>query len=417
MKTITVLLLAFLGLSAYGQELAQINVSAGPFDRHDCPVSIPLDQLGVPVGEGSFVLVETTGGMEKEIATQPEPGSYGRLWFILQGRTAAGSSRQFTLKAVEKSPVQPSIVLNHYDEKLTISDTEKPVLVYHYGTQFPPEGVDPVYQRSGFVHPLYSPGGQVLTRIQPPDHYHHYGIWGPWTKTYIKGREVDFWNLVKGQGTVRFSDFLSQYQGPVYTGFRAHQEHIDFGGRGADQVAISEILDIRVWNAGLHDAWLIDYAVTLNTPLDSGILLDAYRYGGGIGYRATGYWHRENSTVLTSENKDRAGADGTNARWCIIEGESDISDGRSGILFMDHPLNKAHPQPMRVWPPDMNGRGDVYFEFCPIRHESWQLEKGRDYALRYRMLVFDGAVSPERAEASWQDFAHPPSVEVIRTNQ
>ncbi|WP_332910638.1 DUF6807 family protein [Algoriphagus boritolerans] len=26
---------------------------------------------------------------------------------------------------------------------------------------------------------MTSPSGQVLSRIQPPDHYHHYGIWGP----------------------------------------------------------------------------------------------------------------------------------------------------------------------------------------------------------------------------------------------
>jgi hypothetical protein len=229
---------------------------------------------------------------------------------------------------------------------------------------------------------------------------------------------VDFWNLLKGQGTVRFSGFLSQLEGPVYGGFKALQEHIDFGAIGADQVAIREVLDVRVWNIGASDAFLIDYTTTLNTPLDSGIMLDAYRYGGGIGFRATERWHKDNSSVLTSEQKDRLSADGTKARWCIIEGESDAAEGRSGILFMGHPSNREYPEPMRVWPVDANGgRGDVYFEFCPIRHTDWMLLKGKDYSLKYRLLVFDGSLNAVEAERYWQAFAHPPRVEITIPEQ
>ena len=229
---------------------------------------------------------------------------------------------------------------------------------------------------------------------------------------------MDFWNLLKGDGTVQFSGFLSEVEGPVFSGFKSLQEHIDFGVRGADQVAINEVLDVRTWNIGNGDVWLIDYTTTLNTPLDSGIMLDAYRYGGGIGYRATELWHKENSSVLTSENKDRLSADGTKARWCMVEGESTSEKGRSGILFMGHTSNRDFPEPMRVWPVDANGgRGDVYFEFCPIRHNDWMLEKGRDYSLKYRLLVFDGSISFEEAEVYWQGFANPPRVEIWRSDR
>jgi len=33
--------------------------------------------------------------------------------------------------------------------------------------------------------------------------------------------------------------------------------------------------------------------------------------------------------------------------WMIIEGESSVEEGRSGILFMSHPDNQAHPESMR----------------------------------------------------------------------
>jgi hypothetical protein len=140
------------------------------------------------------------------------------------------------------------------------------------------------YKRSGFIHPLSSPGGEVLSRIQAPDHYHHYGIWGPWTKTTIDGRSVDFWNLMAGEGTVKFIGFLSEAEGAIYSGFQALQQHVDFGAKGEDQIAMNEILDVRAWNIG-EGVWMIDYTTSLNSPLKNGIMLDAYRYGGGIGFR------------------------------------------------------------------------------------------------------------------------------------
>ena len=69
------------------------------------------------------------------------------------------------------------------------------VLTYQTAMTEVPEGVKADFKKSGFIHPITSPSGQVLSRIQPPDHYHHYGIWGPWTRATISGREVDFWNL------------------------------------------------------------------------------------------------------------------------------------------------------------------------------------------------------------------------------
>jgi hypothetical protein len=291
---------------------------------------------------------------------------------------------------------------------------EKPVLSYRFETTFPPEGVNPLYKRSGFIHPLWSPGGEVLSRIQAPDHYHHYGIWGPWTLTHIDDREVDFWNLAKGQGTVKFASFLSQTEGDIFSGFKALQQHIDFGAQGADQVAMNEILDVRVWSVS-ENVYVIDYTTTLNSPLPNGIMLDAYRYGGGIGFRATEKWHKDNCTVLTSEGKDRAEADGSFARWCIVEGESEVSEGRSGILFLSHPGNRMHPEPMRVWPLNANGgRGDMYFEFVPIRHEDWKLAPLQDYTLKYRMVVFDGKMDAETAEKYWNGFATNPKTELSK---
>lgn len=415
MKVLIFLLAILFFFSATAQELLKFEVQAGNTDRKDCPVSISIDQLNYNTDSLKLALFEIRGNTETPLACQLETTSGGKLSFILPGKTPKNTKRTFVLRKIFQLKIfEPGIRAVQKDGALSLFAGEKPLLSYQIETMNPPKGESSLYKRSGFLHPVYSPGGEVLTRIQAPDHYHHYGIWNPWTLTFIGKREVDFWNLYKGQGTVRFAGLVSQVEGPVFTGFKSLQEHIDFGATGPDAIAINELFELRVWNLS-SDRTLLDYTSTLNTSLDSGILLAAYRYGGGIGFRATEKWTRDNSSILTSEGKGRKDADGTNARWCVVEGESATKEGRSGILFLSYPANRMHPEPMRIWPLDGNGgRGDMYFEFCPIRHRDWKIEKGSDYTLRYRLLVFDGKMTPEEAENYWQAFAHPPGVEVMK---
>lgn len=396
---------------AHEEIVATFIVDAGMSDRYNTPVAADLGGLKCHLDENYFKLYEIQGQQRRVTPCQLENGTAPRLWWILSGWTKKGEKRAFQLMLADSSKAHSEVVCDLDAEKLIVKMHDKKVLQYNHAVVQPPEGVPSLFKRSGFIHPLWSPAGHVLTRIQPPDHRHHYGIWNPWTKTHYEGKEVDFWNLGKGEGTVRFAGFLSFVNGPVFGGFKARQEHVDFLARGEDKVALNEVWDVRVWNIGdeEHTAWLWDLTTTLNcasSPID----FVAYRYGGGIGFRATEQWTKENSRVLTSEGKTRMDADGTRARWCDVNGQ--FADSlRSGILFMSYPGNREHPEPMRVWPLNANkGRGDLFFEFCPIRHKSWHLDAGRDYVLRYRMLVYDKAISKERAERLWQDFAHPPLV-------
>ena len=288
-----------------------------------------------------------------------------------------------------------------------------PLVSYRYEMTYPPNGIDSIFSKSGFIHPIITPKGDTLTRIQPSDHWHHYGLWGPWTHTRIDTTRVDFWNLGEGMGTVLFKDFKDNRSGDVFSSFTAHQEHIDLKTQKTPQIALNENLKVSMWNLGRDDRYMLDYTSTFSSPLENGILFEAYRYGGGLGLRFTERWKVDNCSVLTSEGHDRLTADGTNARWAIVSGASTDGEGTSGILFMSNPENKMHPEPMRIWPIDSNGgRGDMFFEFCPIRHEEWKIEASTAYELKYRMVVFDGELTAEEAEAYWQSFAHPPKATI-----
>jgi hypothetical protein len=412
-----VICLLFIGCSN-SEELASFTISSGSYDRIDCPITVPFSIVGADLKSQEWQLVEIIENTSISKAIQIDQKNEDQFWFVLDGFTAKQTDRKFAL--IKKSTPQNTDQIKIHKENgaLQFLSNKRPVLNYQYGMTLPPEGVNEKFKKSGFLHPVWSPGGEELTRIQAPDHYHHYGIWGPWTKTHIEERQVDFWNLGDEQGTVLFKSFLDETQGDVFSSFTALQEHIDFGATDENKIAINEALEVRVWNIeNSSTSYLVDYTTTIESPLENGILFDAYRYGGGIGFRATEKWHKDNTSVLTSENKDRLTADGTSAKWAIIEGASKAKAGRSGILFMGFPENRQFPEPMRVWPIDANGgRGDMFFEFCPIRHKEWKIESNTSYNLKYRMLIFDGEITAEKAEIYWQGFANPPHIIIESKN-
>lgn len=376
------------------------------------PAPLSLDLEGISIPQPHTVRLYRIDGEKKiPLACQTELGRSARLWFVPDRTIPQGQRIKLELEIAAAEPSAGPLTAAVDETTITLRHNDTPILSYYHAMHPVPEGVDPIFRRSGFIHPMYTPDGLVVTRIQPRDHYHHYGIWNPWTVTKIEGREVDFWNLAKGQGTVRFAGLLSTVSGPVYAGFKVRQEHVMFTGEETtEKTAINEVWDVRAAAMTLEGrtVWAVDMTTTLSNALNSDIELSAYRYGGGLGFRATDDWNKDNLVVLTSEGKTRNDADGTRARWADIRGAGRNKTGTAGVLFLSHVANREHPEPMRVWPESGGPNGMMFFEFCPIRHNPWMLKPNNDYVLRYRMLIYDGTINPETAEVLWKNFAQPP---------
>jgi hypothetical protein len=396
-------------------EVLKFSVEAGKYQRINTPMSIDLADIIVS-DTLTLQLFELVKGKPVEVPCQIEPGYNSRLWWIMEGTTAIGAKRDYVLFRNPGLNYKKSISAKVTSEKIELKKDQTRILDYQIALHYPPAGIDTMYKRNGFIHPMYSPSGNIMTRVDAPDHYHHVGIWNPWTKVKIRNHVTDFWNLYLHQGTVKFAGINSTTDGPVWGGFDVRQEHIDFLGKNKNELIFNEVWDVRAWNTepitGVK-AWLVDLTSFLSVAGDSTIILEAYRYGGGIGYRATDDWNKDNSWVTTSEGKTRVNADGTKSRWTDVGGEFK-NKSTSGIVFFSHPSNREYPEPMRVWPENQNVHGDVYFEFTPIRYHDWVLNPGKVYTQKYRMIVYDGKVDPAVSERVWTDFAYPPAVKITK---
>ena len=195
----------FMSGVAQKTELLHFNVEAGKYQRINTPVSVNLDAISIS-DTLSFQLFEKIKGQLVEKPCQVEPGYTPLLWFILDGTTETGKLREYFLFRNEKSKILNIITTDLTSEAIVLRKGSSDILHYQKAVMYPPAGVDTSYKRSGFIHPLITPSGNILTRVSPPDHYHHVGIWNPWTKVKIGNHVTDFWNLYEKQGTVNLRE-------------------------------------------------------------------------------------------------------------------------------------------------------------------------------------------------------------------
>jgi hypothetical protein len=392
----------------------KITVQAGPCERVDCVIR--ADVSGLNLRESSPVkLYEITGGQKRPVPCQliTGKGEPPALYWIQEGKTPPGVARTFLAEKVKKKPAGEPVMKTEDNQKaLILKKGDRKILRYNYAHVEPPAGVDPSYGRSGFIHPVYSPEGNILTAIQPKDHYHHYGIWNPWTRILYDGKMYDLWNLHDKQGTVRAKGIEDACDGDVFSGYTARLDHSIFIPEEEEKVIMKEWWKIKAWNVSGGFLW--DFESHLHPATSLPVLIKEYRYAG-FGYRATEEWTKENCEMFTSEGKTRRETDGSTARWIYITG--DTKTGRSGLLFMGHPDNCNAPEPLRIWDENANGgRGDAFINFAPTKNRDWELKPGNHYLLRYRILSYEGEMTKERADMLWNDFAHPPVI-IIDSDQ
>jgi hypothetical protein len=406
--TISILLISFRIIS--GQPIAQIEVHAGLYERENTIAKASLKWINnINWDENDLKLYEIGDNNRIEtpfqINTEDEPKI---LWIVME-TMGSQQTRLYELVLEVNSNTKPSSGIAKNGSNYTFYNNQRTVLKYNHTLSDLPPGIDEVYARSGYIHPLYSPSGRILTSIQPPDHLHHYGVWNAWTRTVFNEKMIDFWNLGQKLGRVDHQEIISITTGEIYSGLKALHLHSALDESGIKTTILRETLEIIVWHSP-NGYNVIDYISRFNCAQPEGLFLEEYRYGGFV-FRGHETWSAKTVNMLTSEGKNQSDSDGERAKWCMIY---ESAENPAGVLLLGHPLNYNHPEPLRTWDPSANkGEANIFVNFCPIRNKSWTMEYGKTYTLRYRIITFDGKKVTITAENIWLDYAYP--VETVVT--
>ena len=200
-----------------GREAYEVVVSAGAYDRQATPTSF---ELPAPLS-GRDLQLRAEDGTIHPVQVAGEGVGY----FILD-RLAADAEVTLRLEvAPEKG--EPEVAALDQAGAVAFEVDGRPVLRYNSEITDPPrEEIDPVYARGGYIHPIRSPAGVLVSGDYPPDHLHHHGIWGSWTRTLFQGEQVDFWNVADRQGDVLPVAMDSTWSGRVFGGFTARHRYV-----------------------------------------------------------------------------------------------------------------------------------------------------------------------------------------------
>lgn len=376
-----------------------ISVAAGSFDRRETLVSFDLPAHL----EGSSYQIRDEKGRVLPLQIDGQR----RATFVLP-ELAAGKTRTYRLISVKPNRVRrgAGVLLVRAGHLLNVKIAGRQVL--SFVTQppaLPDKNIKPIFLRGGYIHPVYTPSGRMVTDDYPSDHFHHHGIWFAWTKTEFEGRHPDFWNVGTGSARIDFVSVEDTWSGDVNAGFRSRQRYVDLTS-GSAKAALNEQWEVRVYRIGQSGSpyFMFDIVATQDCDDGSELKLEEYRYGG-MGVRGHRDWKDKSKfSFLSSEGKNRREGDATRARWAHLSGPV---DGRvAGIAILDHPGNLRAPQPMRMNP------DDPFFNYAPSQLGPFTIKAGEKFMLRYRYIVSDGSPNVPELNRLWNDYANPPQVTV-----
>lgn len=373
------------------QKGVRVVVDAGQWDRKNTVVSFPFASK---TGQ-AYHLVDRKTSIPLQL-----DGSTAS--FVLS-ELKAGESRSYQVVPGPAKPAKANrgAQLTRVQNHLEIRVGGRQVFSFVAEPEgLPSPDIKPVFLRGGYIHPVYTPKGRIVTDDYPSDHYHHHGIWFAWTKTEFEGKHPDFWNVGDGTGRIDFEKVIDTWSGPVYAGFTSFQKYVALTG-AAPKTALNEEWDVRVYNLG-NDYFVFDIVATQECASSSPLILEEYRYGG-MGVRGNREWKDKSKvSFLTSDGKTRVDGNATRGRWCHIGGS--VDGQLAGIAVFDHPSNFRAPVPLRIHP------DDPYFNYAPSQMGRFQIDPGKQFELRYRYVVSDGPPDPKLLDRLWNDYADPPRV-------
>ena len=360
-----IFLLLFLAGTVNAQKTVTIPASIA--DRNDLPIYLKLDRPS----KSNFGLFNPATGN-----TYPLQWNGDSAVFILGDLIPAGQTVSLSIK---KYSSKENVRFTKTDSNVTVVRKGKPVFVYNIAEVMPPPDSPSFYKRSGFIHPLYTPSGEVITDAFPSNHAHQHAVFHAWTNTTYKGKHVDFWNQHQKQGTVGHAKLISLTEGPVYAEMVTRQEYIGL----AFGTILEEFWTIRIYNTAnvnLFDLFIRQTNISTDT-----LHLEKYIYGG-MAFRGSAQWDpfnkkqfKERWSLLTSEGLKDSLANHKPAKWVMVTGN--INGKPSSAIVIGHPTNFRYPQKIRVHP-EM-----PYWVFSPVIDEGFNMAPGGIYTARYRYLI------------------------------
>jgi hypothetical protein len=377
-----------------------IEVSAGAHTRNQVPLRVTLNKRLLANTQYQLVNEKTGAKGPAQLIDS------NTLAFVLPEKLLSGQTVQYELQPVPANTFKNAVTIEREPAGLMVMVKDQPLLFYHTQTVNPPADSPAYYARSGFIHPLFTPRGKILTDDFPAGHAHQHALFASWSNTTFKNEFVDFWNQHQKKGTVEHLEVEKITDGPVMAQLQLLLSYKSF--------AHGEVLQ-ETWTLEFYpftDNYMFDLRLEQVNNTQDTLYLNQYHYGG-LAFRGSRQWnphdkiyYKNNWNIITSEGIKDSAANATHARWVDAFG---LIDGAvAGAAVFNHPANFRYPQAIRVHP------SMPYWAFAPVVDGAFTINPGETYRAQFRYYIHDGPVDRFMLEAIEKDWIEPPQVKVVK---
>jgi hypothetical protein len=263
-------------------------------------------------------------------------------------------------------------------------ENSKPALVYNHGI-ITKSAVPTNRFRSTYIHPIYTPGGEVLTDDFPTDHFHHRGLFWGWPHVRVRGQNYDLWDL-RGIEQ-RFERWI-------------HKEATSFGALLAVEngwfIKDEKVMQERVWLYA-HPSSAHERVFDIQffwTPLKDTISLqgaEGKSYGGLTLRFAT----NKETTITTQLGNGKDDLPVTRLPWADLSGLFNARPAGASIF-----ISPDHPD----YPPEWLTRhyGVLCVGWPGVKEQSFA--PGRVISCSYRVWIHEGKTTVMEAATAYQSF-------------
>lgn len=224
-------------------------------------------------------------------------------------------------------------------EGIEISEDGSKVLFY----QIKPKSLDGKYERTNYVHPLYSLNGIILTEDFPDDHPHHRGIFWAWHQIIYKDKQIaDGWSCENISWEVVNAD-INRKRNELFLDNEVLWKAAPEGGR---QVPIIRENSRIIVHSARVEYRFIDFDIKL-AALTDGLKIGGSDDSKGYGGFSLRFKLPDDILFVSKEKKVQAQELAVTAgSWLDFYGSMEGKGfPESGVAVFCHPSNPGFPQP------------------------------------------------------------------------
>ncbi|MEX1239723.1 MAG: PmoA family protein [Cyclobacteriaceae bacterium] len=280
-----------------------------------------------------------------------------------------------------------------YAEGVEISEGRSKVLFY----QLKPKSLDGKYERSNYIHPLYSLDGNILTEDFPDDHPHHRGIFWAWHQIIYKGRQIaDGWSCENISWEVVSSNINEKKNQLSLDNEVLWKSSMD---GGPQMPIIRENSRITVYSVRNQDYRLIDFEIRLN-PLTDDLKIGGSDDPKGYGGFSLRFKLPDDILFVSKQKKVQAQELAVTAGpWLDFYGSLDGKGlPESGVAVFCHPSNPGFPEPW-ILRSVKSMQNPAYPGRVPVKLTSEGMR------FQYRVVIHEKSIDPLDIEKLYEEYS------------